>query len=110
MFLTAYLIIIAIILRNVEKLFKNINKGETPFTLDNVSYIKKSAYLMIAAILVTSVGSAFLDLLVKENSYTIDSFDLISILFLFAMAYIFEYGVEIQKDSKGIMYEENKED
>lgn len=109
-FLTAYLIIIAIILRNVENLFKNINKGETPFTLENVSYIKKSAYLMIAAILVTSIGSAFLDLFVKENSYTIDSFDLISILFLFAMAYIFEYGVEIQKDSKGIMYEENKED
>ena len=110
LFLTAYLIIISTILRNVERLFKNINKGETPFTLENVSYIKKSAYLMIAAILVTSVGSAILDILVKENSYSIDSFDLISILFLFAMAYIFEYGVEIQKDSKGIMYEGKKED
>ena len=105
-FLTIYLIIIAIILRNVERLFKNINKGETPFTMENVSYIKKSAYLMIAAILVSSVGSYILDLLVKGETIAIDSFDLIEILFLFAMAYIFEYGVEIQKDSDGKMYDE----
>ena len=105
-FLTIYLVMVAIILRNVEKLFKNINKGETPFTLENVSYIKKSAYLMIAAIIVTSIGSGILDCLVKEDSFSFDSFSLIEILFLFAMAYIFEYGVEIQKDSDGKMYDE----
>ena len=61
---------------------------------------------MIAAIIVTSIGSGILDCLVKEDSFSFDSFSLIEILFLFAMAYIFEYGVEIQKDSDGKMYDE----
>ena len=107
-FLTAYLVIISIILNNVEKLFRNINKGETPFTLENVSYIKKSAYCMIIAIIVSSLGSGILDIIVRDSTFDIDTFDLIEILFLFAMAYIFEYGVEIQKDSEGIMYNEEK--
>ena len=107
-FLTIYLVILSIILRNVERLFRNINKGETPFTLENVSYIKKTAYYMISAIIISSCGSAALDILVRDVSVTVDTFDLIEILFLFAMAYIFEYGVEIQKDSEGIMYNEEK--
>ena len=106
--LTIYLFILGIILGHIEKLFKNINKGDTPFTLENVSHIKKTAYYMIAAILVSSIGSAVLDTLAPETSMAIDTFDLIEILFLFAMAYIFEYGVEIQKDSDGIMYDEQK--
>ena len=106
--LTIYLFILGIILGHIEKLFKNINKGDTPFTLENVSHIKKTAYYMIAAILVSSIGSAVLDTLASETSMAIDTFDLIEILFLFAMAYIFEYGVEIQKDSDGIMYDEQK--
>ncbi len=31
-------------------------------------------------------------------------FNLIEILFLFSIAYIFQYGYEIQLDSKGKMY------
>ena len=106
--LTIYLFIISIILRNVERLFKNINRGETPFTLENVSYIKKTAYYMIVAIIVSSCGAGILDTIAGDNSLAVDSFDLIEILFLFAMAYIFEYGVEIQKDSEGVMYNEEK--
>ena len=108
LFLTIYLVVVGIILRSVEKLFKNINKGETPFTMENVSYIKRSAYLMIAAIIVSGIGSGVLDTIVGADSFSIDTFDLIEILFLFAMAYIFEYGVEIQKDSEGVMYNEEK--
>ena len=32
-------------------------------------------------------------------------FDFIEILFLFSMVYVFQYGYEIQRDSKGIMYD-----
>ena len=63
---------------------------------------------MIAAILVSACGAGILDTIVGDDSITFDTFDLIEILFLFAMAYIFEYGVEIQKDSEGIMYNEEK--
>ena len=36
-----------------------------------------------------------------------ETFDLVYILFLFSMAIIFEYGYEIQLDSKGKMYGDN---
>lgn len=106
--LGVYLFIIAIILSHIEKLFKNINEGQTPFTLENVKHIKKAAYYMIAAIVFSAFGSGIFALISEAGEVEFDSFDLIEILFLFAMAYIFEYGVEIQKDSKGIMYDEQK--
>lgn len=103
-----YLFVIGIILSHIEKLFKNINEGQTPFTLENVKHIKKAAYYMIAAIVFSAFGSGIFALISEAGEVEFDSFDLIEILFLFAMAYIFEYGVEIQKDSKGIMYDEQK--
>ena len=106
--LSVYLFIIGIILSHIEKLFKNINEGQTPFTLENVEHIKKAAYYMIAAIVFSAIGSGVFALISEAGEVEFDSFDLIEILFLFAMAYIFEYGVEIQKDSEGIMYNEEK--
>lgn len=105
-----YLFVIGIILSHIEKLFKNINEGQTPFTLENVKHIKKAAYYMIAAIVFSAIGSGVFALISEAGEVEFDTFDLIEILFLFAMAYIFEYGVEIQKDSEGIMYDEKKED
>ena len=100
-----YIILLIIVLKYMQKLFKNINEGDTPFTLENVKYIKKMAYIMIATIVLSGIGSGIFDLLTK-SSYSIDlkSFNLIEILFLFAISYIFEYGYEIQLDSKGKMY------
>ena len=44
-FISLLLIIIltSIIFKHLETLFTNINKGETPYTLENVSLIKKIA-------------------------------------------------------------------
>ena len=104
-FLIVELVLITIILLYLEKLFKNINSGDTPFTMDNVAYIKKMAYMMIAVILLPTV-SGLLSQVISGLDLNIDfnTFSIIEILFLFSLAYIFEYGYLIQLDSKGKMY------
>ena len=104
-FLIIQLVLLSIVLLYLEKLFKNINSGDTPFTIDNVAYIKKMAYMMIAIILLPVV-SGFMAQVISGMDLNIDFgvFNVIEILFLFSLAYIFEYGYLIQLDSKGKMY------
>ena len=107
--LIASLILTIIVLNNVEKLFKNIEDGETPFTLDNVSIIKKISYYLIAAILVMPISDILFNQIIAQNETSfIDLMTILEILIIFSMSYIFEYGYEIQKDSKGIMYNEKE--
>ena len=110
LFLIASLILIVMMLKSLESLFNNINKGDTPFTLENVGYIKKMAYLMIVVtILPNMIGVIFEMILKMDLDIGFEMFSLIEILFLFSIAYIFQYGYEIQLDSKGKMYGEEYE-
>ena len=111
LFLIIDIVIMIIVLRYVEKLFNNIKNNNTPFTLDNVNFIKKISYLMIALIIITPIsGSLFNSLLgLSQTDSPFELMSILEILIIFSMSYIFEYGYEIQKDSKGKMYnEENK--
>ena len=87
----------------------NIVTSDT-FTLDNVNHIKKMSYIMIASIIIATIASSFMsaafarDIMVNINMYNI-----VEIIFLFALSYIFEYGYEIQLDSKGKIYGNTKE-
>ena len=106
-FLLIDIIIMIIILGCVEKLFRNIKNNTTPFTLDNVKYIKKIAYLMIALILLTPISDALFSTILGISDETSSPFELMNILeilIIFSMSYIFEYGYEIQKDSNGKIY------
>ncbi len=107
-FLLVDIVIMIIVLGYVEKLFNNIKNNNTPFTLDNVNYIKRISYMMIALIMITPISGALFNLLIDnfENSGGFELMSILEILIIFSMSYIFEYGYEIQKDSKGIMYEE----
>lgn len=108
--LVAFLVILSILLKHLEELFDNINKGDTPFTLENVSHIKKMSYFMIVCIILSGIGSGILESSVREDiSFGLEMFDIVEILFLYALSYIFEYGYEIQKDSNGKMYGEENE-
>ncbi len=104
-FLIVGLILIITMLKALENLFNNINRGDTPFTLENVSYIKKMAYLMIAITILPDVIGLIIETILKiDLNIGFEMFSLIEILFLFSIAYIFQYGYEIQLDSKGKMY------
>lgn len=92
-------------LDRLEKLFLNINQGDTPFTLENVRYIKQMAkFMIIALVLPNFSGLIFGAILGIDIDGGFELFDIIQILFLFGIAYIFEYGYELQLDSKGKMY------
>ena len=107
-FMIVDLLIMIIILKYVEKLFTNIKNNNTPFVLDNINYIKKISYLMIALIIINPLsGTLFGSILeISESSGGFELMSILEILIIFSMSYIFEYGYEIQKDSKGIMYKE----
>ena len=106
LFVIVCVILIIIILNYVDKLFSNIKNNETPFTLDNVNYIKKMSYLLIALIIVEPISDIIFSLIfnMPEASSAFDLISILEILIIFSMSYIFEYGYEIQKDSKGKMY------
>lgn len=105
-FLIISLVLISIMLKHLENLFNNINKGDTPFTLENVESIKKTAYIMIALIIFPNIAGIIFEMILKADlNIDFEMFSLIEILFLFSMAYIFEYGYQIQLDSKGKMYD-----
>ena len=62
---------------------------------------------MIACIVLSAVGETIMNIPVdNEFSFELELFDIVEILFLYSMALIFEYGYEIQLDSKGRMYGE----
>ena len=104
-FLLLDLIIMIIILNYVEKLFTNIKDNNTPFTLDNVNYIKRMSYLLIALIIISPLTGTLFGLIlgVSESGEGFELMSILEILIIFSMSYIFEYGYEIQKDSKGKM-------
>lgn len=103
--LIVYLVLVGIMLRSLGSLFDNINKGDTPFTLENVNYIKKMAFLMIAITLLPNILGVIFEMVLKMDlDVGLELYSLVEILFLFSIAYIFQYGYEIQLDSKGKMY------
>ena len=106
-FLVAGLGLLSIALKHLSDLFKNINEGDTPFTLENVHHIKRMSYFMIAMTVVVAIGNAISGL-VLDHDFDL-GIDLISILVFYSIAYIFEYGYELQLDSKGKIYGEEDE-
>ena len=92
------LILYRMTLNRLEKLFMNINQGDTPFTLENVKYIKEMAKLMIIALILPSGGGVIFEKILGA--------DLGVDFELFDISYIFEYGYELQQDTKAKMYGE----
>lgn len=104
------LVIALLSLNELIKLFTNIHDGETPFTLENVEHIKMIAkYFIIGAIVklvVSGISEVFLD---SIFDISLDLSDALYIIVIYILSYIFEYGYEIQLDSKGKMYGEENE-
>ena len=63
---------------------------------------------MIALILISPLTGTLFGYLfnVSGSESEFNLMSVLEILIIFSMSYVFEYGYEIQKDSKGIMYNE----
>lgn len=108
--LELFLVLTYIILKNVEKLFVNIHNEDTPFTLENVAYIKKIAVYLILLVVFPIIGGIIFQLFTHiDLEIEIELMNIIIVLIVFSLSYIFEYGYEIQRDSKGKMYSVDSE-
>ena len=104
------LILIIIVLHKIGILFKNINKADTPFTLDNVKIIKEAAIILTIIFAFPLITGWIFEIIMGLNLYIgIELMDIVYILIIYSLAYIFEYGYEIQQDSKGKMYGKENE-
>lgn len=92
-------------LKYIEKLFINIYKEDTPFTLENVSYIKKIAFFLLLAILFPNVTGILFQLVMRiDMGVELELTNLLISFIIISLAYIFEYGYELQLDSGGKIY------
>lgn len=89
----------------LEKLFLNIRNEDTPFNLINVSYIKNMAIYFIVSIIIPNLVGGLTELIFGLNlGVSIELMDIVFVLIIVALSYIFKYGYEIQLDSNGKIY------
>ncbi len=102
--------IISFAMSYLSKLFKNISKGDTPFILDNLKYIKAIAILFIAYLLFPDIAGTLFQFVTKINmniDYEITK--IFYVLIIVCIYYVFDYGHQIQLDSKGRIYGDENE-
>ena len=105
------LIILGIVSLNYSiKLFRNIRTKDTPFIEENVLFIRKIAKFMIIMLAVNILGTVIIEIVTNyEINMDIGATNILYILALFILSYIFEYGVTLQKNSKKKIYEDVNE-
>jgi hypothetical protein len=87
------------VVRKVYKLFDNIHKGDTPFIEENVTYIKQIAKMMIILLIFSKISDGIFGPLFNFQSESVAYIDLVEIVYvlvIFALAYVFEYGYKLQ--------------
>jgi len=73
----------ALTFSHLSKLFENLNVGETPFTLENVSHIKKIAWLLIIFIILPNIsGVIFEFILTVDLNIGFEAINLMEILLI----------------------------
>ena len=100
------IVCIAKVFENLYKLFLNIHNGDTPFTLDNINRIKKISFFIIFYIVFSFIYGVMCSILMELNlGAELELTDIVYALIIYSISFIFEYGYELQIDSKGKMYE-----
>lgn len=102
------LILLCLAFKNMEKFAANIYENDTPFTTENAEHVKKIAIYLIAITALSAVGWTVVNLITGNDLSVNIGFDLIYVSFLGVVAYIFDYGCQIQKDSNGKIYGEEE--
>ncbi len=99
------LVIEIIILKKVYKFFKNIHDEKTPFTEDNISLLKVIGKLSIIDLIVAAVVSIIISI-VFDSTFSISVVNVVEVLGIYFLLYVFKYGYKMQKETKGTIYSE----
>ena len=94
----------------LNKLFNNIHDEDTPFTQKNVNYIKNIAkYLTLIILVPYAIGLIFELFTNIDLGIELEASSILFAAIILSLSYIFEYGYQIQLDTKGKMYGEEDE-
>ena len=105
--LTISVMIISFAMLYLAKLFDSISKGETPFTLENLKNIKRVAILFISYLIFPDVSGTLFQWITKiDMNIDYEITKIFYVLIIICIYYIFDYGHQIQLDSKGKIYGE----
>ncbi len=92
------------VFENMYKLFLNIYNGDTPFTIDNINCMKKISYFIIIYILCSYLYGIFCELITDiDLDVGLELIDILYAMIIYGVSFIFEYGYELQLDSKSRM-------
>lgn len=91
------------VFKKLHKLFKNVYEKDTPFLEDNIELLKQTGKLLIISFIVSLVVS-LISSIVFDASLSISTIGIMGILILYCGLYIFKYGYNLQKDTKGKIY------
>ena len=104
------ILLISFAMKYVSELFKSINEGDTPFTLENLKYIKKIAILFISYLVFPDISGTIFQWITKINmNIDYEIAKVFYILIILCIYYVFDYGHQIQLDSKGKVYGDGNE-
>ena len=105
--LTISAMIISFAMLYLAKLFDSISKGDTPFTLENLKNIKRVAILFISYLIFPDVSGTLFQWITKiDMNIDYEITKIFYVLIIICIYYIFDYGHQIQLDSKGKIYGE----
>jgi hypothetical protein len=99
------LVIETIILKKVYKFFKNIHDEKTPFIEENITLLKAMGKLSIIALIVSVVINVILSI-VFDSTFSLNFVNVVEILGIYFLLYVFKYGYKMQKETKGTIYSE----
>ena len=95
------IIISIVVLSNLISLLKSIHDDATPFTMQNVDYLRKMACLQIINIVIPIVMSIILGIIFNiELSNWFNTTSIIEVLLIICLVYIFKYGCVLQEKTK----------
>lgn len=101
------ILLITFIMYYLSKLFKNISIEATPFTLENMKYIKLITILFISYLFFPDIAGTLFTLITKiDLGIDYEVAKLFYVLIIICIYYIFDYGHQLQLDSKGKIYGE----
>lgn len=105
--LTISVMIISFAMLYLAKLFDSISKGDTPFTLENLKNIKRVAILFISYLIFPDASGTLFQWITKiDMNIDYEITKIFYVLIIICIYYIFDYGHQIQLDSKGKIYGE----
>ncbi len=97
------LVVTYITLKKTYLLFKNMYSKETPFIKENVELLTSISKLLIASLIISVVLSS-INSFIFDTSDTYSITSVVEILIVYCAIYIFEYGIKMQKETKGKIY------